>query len=92
MSEGIEPRKYHEAGKADVVTDAESYILVIVMVRLSRLPRGLRPWHVTHSYDTATRETLAVLTRWVSMAIQVIIKQGGQMTDRESDYSIVPLM
>jgi hypothetical protein len=28
----------------------------------------------------------------VSMAIQVIIKQGGQMTDRESDYSIVPLM
>jgi hypothetical protein len=91
MSEGIEPRKHHEVRKADVVTDAESYILVIVMVRLSRLPRGLRPWHVTHSYDTATRETLAVLTR-VSMAIQVIIKQGGQMTDRESDYSIVPLM
>jgi len=26
------------------------------------------------------------------MAIQVIIKLGGQMTDRESDYSIVPLM
>ena len=74
-----------------MVTDAESYILVIVMVRLSRLPRGLRPWHVTHCYDTATRETLAVLTR-VSMAIQAIIKQGGQMTDRESDYSIVPLM
>lgn len=92
MSEGIEPRKYHETGKADVVTDTESYILVIAMVRLSRLPRGPRPWHVTHSYDTATRETLAVLTRWVSMAIQVIIKQGGQMTDRESDYSIVPLM
>jgi hypothetical protein len=91
MSEGIEPRKHHEVRKADVVTDAESYILVIVMVRLSRLPRGLRPWHVTHSYDTATRETLAVLTR-VSMAIQAIIKQGGQMTDRESDYSIVPLM
>jgi len=91
MSEGIEPRKHHEVRKADVVTDAESYILVIVMVRLSRLPRGLRPWHVIHSYDTATRETLAVLTR-VSMAIQVIIKQGGQMTDRESDYSIVPLM
>ena len=63
MSEGIEPRKHHEVRKADVVTDAESYILVIVMVRLSRLPRGLRPWHVTHSYDTATRETLTVLTR-----------------------------
>jgi len=92
MSEGIEPRNNQEVGKADVVTDAESYILVIVMVRLSRLPRGLRPWHVTHSCDTATRETLTVLTRWVSMAIQVIIKQGGQMTDRESDYSIVPLM
>jgi hypothetical protein len=91
MSEGIEPRNNQEVGKADVVTDAESYILVIVMVRLSRLLRGLRPWHVTHSYDTATRETLAVLTR-MSMAIQVIIKQGGQMTDRESDYSIVPLM
>ena len=92
MSEGIEPRNNQEVGKADVVTDAESYILVIVMVRLSRLPRGLRPWHVTHCCDTATRETLTVLTRWVSMAIQVIIKQGGQMTDRESDYSIVPLM
>ena len=62
MSEGIELRKYHEAGKADVVTNAESYILVIVMVRLSKLPRGLRPWHVIHSYDTATRETLTVLT------------------------------
>ena len=73
MSEGIEPRKHHEVRKADVVTDAESYILVIVMVRLSRLPRGLRPWHVTHGYDTVTRETLAVLTR-VSMAIQVITK------------------
>ena len=91
MSEGIEPRKHREVRKANVVTDTESYILVIVMVRLSRLPRGLRPWHVTHGYDTATRETLAVLTR-VSMAIQVIIKQGDQMTDRESDYSIVPLM
>jgi len=91
MSEGIEPRKHHEVRKADVVTDAESYILIITMVRLSRLPRGLRPWHVTHGCDTATRETLAVLTR-VSMAIQVIIKLGGQMTDRESDYSIVPLM
>ena len=91
MSEGIEPRKHHEVRKADVVADTESYILVIVMVRLSRLPRGLRPWHATHGYDTAARETLTVLTR-VSMAIQVIIKQGGQMTDRESDYSIVPLM
>jgi len=48
MSEGIEPRKHHEVRKADVVTDAESYILIITMVRLSRLPRGLRPWHVTH--------------------------------------------
>ena len=32
------------------------------MVRLLKLPRGLRPWHVTHGYDTATRETLFVLT------------------------------
>ena len=45
------------------MTDAESYILVIVMVRLSRLPRGLRPWHVTHGYDMATRETLSVLSK-----------------------------
>jgi len=45
-----------------VVTDTESYILLNVMVRLAKLPRGLRPWHVTHGYDTATRETLSVLT------------------------------
>ena len=31
------------------------------VVRLLKLPRGLRPWHVTHGYDTATRETLSVL-------------------------------
>ena len=75
-----------------MVTDAESYILIIDMVRLLKLPRGPRPWHVTHGYDTATRETLSVLAEdSVSMAIQVIIKQGSQMTDRESDYSIVPL-
>ena len=60
--EGIEPRKYHEIGKADVVTDTESYILLTVMVRLAKLSRGLRPWHVTHGYDTAIRETLFVLT------------------------------
>jgi len=46
-----------------VVTDTESYILIIVMVRLLKLPRGLRPWHATHGYDTATRETLSVLAR-----------------------------
>jgi hypothetical protein len=75
-----------------VVTDTESHILLIVMVRLVKLPRGPRPWHVTHGYDTATRETLSVLTEdSVSMATQVIIKQGSQMTDRESDYSIVPM-
>lgn len=45
-----------------------SNILLTVMVRLTKLPRGLRPWHVTHGYDTATRETLAVLARCVSMA------------------------
>jgi len=44
-----------------VVADTESYILIIAMVRLLKLPRGLRPWHVTHGYDTATRETLSVL-------------------------------
>jgi len=59
--EGIEPRKSQEVGKADVVTDTESYILIIDMVRLLKLSRGLRPWHVTHGYDTATRETLSVL-------------------------------
>ena len=91
MSEGIEPRKSHEVGKADVVANTESYILIIVMVRLLKLPRGLRPWHVTHSYDTVTRETLSVLSRCERMVIQVIIKQGYQMTDRESDYSIVPM-
>ena len=74
-----------------MVADTESYILIMVMVRLLKLPRGLRPWHVTHGYDTATREALAVLARCVSMAIQGIIKQGSQMTDRESDYSIVPM-
>lgn len=74
-----------------MVTDTESYILIIVMVRLLKLPRGLRPWHATHGYDAATRETLSVLARCGSMAIQVIIKQGSQMTDRESDYSIVPM-
>ena len=46
-----------------MVTDTESYILLTVMVRLAKLPRGLRPWHVTHGYDTATRETLSVLAR-----------------------------
>ncbi len=62
------------------------------MVRLSKFSRGPRPWHVTHSYDTATRETLSVLAKdSVSMAEQVIIKQGSQVTDRESDYSIVPM-
>ena len=45
-----------------MVADTESHILLIVMVRLTKLPRGLRPWHVTHGYDTATRETLSVLT------------------------------
>lgn len=44
-----------------MVADTESHILIIVMVRLLKLPRGLRPWHVTHGYDTATRETLSVL-------------------------------
>jgi len=44
------------------VTDTESYILIIASVRLLKLPRGLWPWHVTHGYDTATRETLSVLT------------------------------
>jgi len=74
-----------------VVANTESNILLTVMVRLAKLPRGLRPWHVTHGYDTVTRETLSVLARYVSMAIQVIIKQGSQITDRESDYSIVPM-
>jgi hypothetical protein len=74
-----------------VVADTESNILLTVMVRLAKLPRGLRPWHVTYGYDTVTRETLAVLARCVSMGNQVIIKQGSQMTDRESDYSIVPM-
>ena len=46
-----------------MVADTESNILLIVMVRLAKLPRGLRPWHVTHSYDTVTRETLAVLSK-----------------------------
>ena len=73
-----------------MVANTESNMLIIVMVRLLKLPRGLRPGHVTHGYDTATRETLSVLARCVSMATQVIIKQGSQMTDRESDYSIVP--
>jgi len=45
-----------------VVSDTESYILIIALVRLLKLPRGLSPWHVTHGYDTATRETLSVLT------------------------------
>jgi len=45
-----------------VVANTESNILLTVMVRLTKLPRGLRPWHVTHGYDTATRETLSVLT------------------------------
>ena len=75
-----------------MVANTESNSLLTVMVRLTKLPRGLRPWHVTHGYDTATRETLSVLTEdSVSMATQVIIKQGSQMTDRESDYSIVPM-
>ena len=74
-----------------MVTDTESHILIIALVRLLKLPRGLRPWHVTHGYDTATGETLSVLAgNTVSMAEQVIIKRGNQMTGRESDYSIVP--
>ena len=74
-----------------MVTDTESHILIIVSVRLSKLPRGLRPWHVTHSYDTATWETLSVLAG-CEYGGQVITKQGNQITARESDYSIVPLM
>ena len=75
-----------------MVANTESNILLTVMVRLAKLPRGLRPWHATHGYDTATRETLSVLAEdSVSMAEQVIIKQVSQMTDRESDYSIVPM-
>ena len=46
-----------------MVANTESNMLIIVMVRLLKLPRGLRPWHVTHGYDTATRETLAVLSK-----------------------------
>ena len=45
-----------------MVADTESHILIIDMVRLLKLPRGPRPRHVTHGYDTATRETLSVLT------------------------------
>ena len=44
-----------------MVTDTESYILIIALVRLLELPRGLRPWHATHRYDTATWETLSAL-------------------------------
>ena len=90
MTEGIEPRKDQEVGKADAVIDAEGYILVIVMVRLSKLPRGLRPWHAT----TVMIRQLGRPYRFFlkeSMATQMIIKQGSQMTDRESDYSIVPM-
>ena len=46
-----------------MVANTESYILIIAMVRLLKLPRGLRPWHVTQGYDTATRETLSVLSK-----------------------------
>ena len=74
-----------------MVADTESHVLIIDMVRLLKLPRGLRPWNVTHGYDTATRETLLILSRCERMVIQVIIKQGNQMIDRESDYSIVPM-
>ena len=46
-----------------MVVNTESNILLTVMVRLAKLPRGLRPWHVTHGYDTVTRETLSGLSK-----------------------------
>ena len=43
------------------MTLTESNILRIDKARDSEPPRGRRPWHVEHSYDMGTRETLPAL-------------------------------
>ncbi len=53
----------HKVGKVDAVLIAEGNIVIIDKTRISQLSRDLRPWRVTHSYDTVTRETLSVLQR-----------------------------
>jgi hypothetical protein len=45
-----------------------------------------RPWHVTHGYDTATREALPV-----SSCRRVIISKETKCRCRESDSSVVPM-
>jgi len=76
--------------KADVVVTAESNTVAIVKVRMSQLPRGQRPWHVRHSYDTATRETLFVLRK--EYGRQALQSKGSQIANRESDHCVVPMM
>ena len=56
----IEPRNTKNR-KADAVDSAESKIAIDVKVRKSQLPRGRRTQHATHSYESATRETLTAL-------------------------------
>ena len=49
---------------------------------------GQRPWHVTHGYDTATREILPV-SSYRRVWRTSDNKQGNQMPCRESDSSVV---
>lgn len=51
---------------------------------------GQRPWHVTHGYDMATRETLPV-SSYRRVWLTSNNKKGNQMPCRESDSSVVPM-
>lgn len=56
-----------------------------------RLPRGRRTWHVKYWYDTATRETLEILSCNERVWTTSDTKLEVQMISRESDYRIVPM-
>ena len=75
------------AEEADAIRPAEGNISVLGKARALRLLRGQRPWHVTHGYVTATRETLLLFRKGVRPTSDT--KQGSQMVSRESDRRIV---
>lgn len=73
--------------EADAVRPAEGNTSAVDRARTLRLLRGQRPWHVTHGYVTATRETLLLFRKGVRPTSDT--KQGSQMVSRESDRRIV---
>ena len=65
--------------RADALPAAESYILSFAKGKKIKPLWGQRPWHVTHGYDTATRETLPVFSSYRRVWCTSDNKQGNQM-------------